>query len=69
LIDLAYYAGDFMSDFVVKGTFKAGHIWEKFTKNVESQNEKNAVEKVYSLFGSKNGIKRYLIKIDSVEEA
>jgi large subunit ribosomal protein LX len=58
-----------MKDFMVKGTFKAGHKWENFTKNVKSQNEKNAREKVYSLFGSKHGIKRSFISIDSVNEA
>ena len=58
-----------MSDFVVKGTFKAGHDWENFTKTVESQNEKNARDKVYSLFGSKHGIKRRLITIASIVEA
>ncbi len=58
-----------MSNFVVKGTFKAGYDWENFTKTVESQNEKNAREKVYSLFGSKHGIKRRLITIDSIVEA
>lgn len=58
-----------MKTFQVKGTFKAGVTWEKFTKVVESQNEKNALEKVYSLFGSKHGLKRNFVKIDSVEEA
>jgi len=57
-----------MKNFVVKGTFKAGHEWETFTKNVESQNEKNAREKVYSIFGSKHRIKRFLIKINDVTE-
>ncbi|WP_406600981.1 50S ribosomal protein L18Ae [Methanolobus mangrovi] len=58
-----------MKTFQVKGTFKAGVGWEKFTKIIESQNEKNALDKVYSLFGSKHGLKRSLIKIDSVNEA
>ncbi len=58
-----------MQNFIVKGTFKAGHSWERFTKNVESQNEKNALEKVYSTFGSKHGIKRSYIKIESIAEA
>ena len=58
-----------MINFVVTGTFKAGHSREKFTKNVESQNEKNAREKVYSIFGSKHGIKRSMINIDAVKEA
>lgn len=58
-----------MQNYVVKGTFKAGHSWENFTKTIESQNEKNAREKTFSIFGSKHGINRSLIKIDSVEEA
>lgn len=58
-----------MKNYIVKGTFKAGQKWEPFTKNLESQNEKNAQEKVYSIFGSKHNIKRFLIKIDSVIEA
>jgi large subunit ribosomal protein LX len=58
-----------MKNFQIKGTFKAGVEWEKFTKKVESQNEKNALDKVYSLFGSKHGIKRNYIKIESINEA
>ncbi len=58
-----------MKTFQVKGTFKAGVSWEKFTKTVESQNEKNALDKVYSLFGSKHSLKRNYIKIDSINEA
>lgn len=58
-----------MQNYVVKGTFKAGHSWEKFTKNIESQNEKNAREKTLSTFGSKHRIVRSLIKIESVTEA
>jgi large subunit ribosomal protein LX len=57
-----------MKSFVVKGKFKAGLTWEKFTKNVESQNSKNAEDKVYSIFGSKHGIKRRQLKIESIEE-
>ena len=58
-----------MKTFQVKGTFKAGVSWERFTKTVESQNEKNALDKVYSLFGSKHSLKRNYIKIDSISEA
>ena len=58
-----------MKTFQVKGTFKAGIEWEKFTKTIESQNEKNATDKVYSLFGSKHGIKRNFVRIDSIQEA
>ncbi|MBP1910230.1 50S ribosomal protein L18Ae [Methanolobus bombayensis] len=58
-----------MKTFQVTGTFKAGIAWEKFTKVIESQNEKNAMDKVYSLFGSKHGLKRNFIKIESITEA
>jgi len=55
--------------FEVKGRFKGakiGNSWRPFIKMVESQNEKGAVEKVYSLMGSEHGLKRNLIKIDGV---
>lgn len=48
-------------------TDKIGNAWHSFTKIVESQNEKNAIEKIYSLMGSKHGLKRNLIKIDGVK--
>ena len=57
-----------MKNFVVTGTFKAGHSWEKFTKSVESQNEKNAIEKTYSTFGSKHRVKRSFVNIENVTE-
>lgn len=55
-------------DFIVKGTFKAGEKWERFTKKITSHNKKNALEKAYSLIGSEHGLKRSVIKIESTEE-
>ena len=55
-------------DFTVKGTFKAGEKWEHFTKNITSPNKNNAIEKAYSLIGSEHGLKRRLVKIETVEE-
>lgn len=55
--------------FEVKGRFKGeriGKAWRPFTKMIDSQNEKNAREIVYSLMGSEHGLKRNLIKIDEV---
>jgi large subunit ribosomal protein LX len=57
-----------MNDFIIKGSFKAGAKWEKFTKTVTSNNEKNAVEKTYSIIGSQHKLKRNQIRIDKVEE-
>jgi large subunit ribosomal protein LX len=57
-----------MKNFVVIGKFKAGSNWENFTKKVESLNEKNAIDKVYSVFGSKHSVKRNQIQIESIAE-
>ncbi|MDD2439317.1 MAG: 50S ribosomal protein L18Ae [Methanosarcinaceae archaeon] len=57
-----------MKNFIVTGSFKAGNSWANFTKNVESQNEKNAIEKTYSIFGSKHRLKRSFVKIENIVE-
>ena len=59
-----------MSKFEIRGKYKGGLVgktWLVFSKVVESQNEKNAVNKVYSLMGSEHGLKRGLIAIDEVK--
>jgi large subunit ribosomal protein LX len=56
-----------MVDFEIRGTFKVRNSWQSFTKVIESQNEKNAVEKAYSLLGSKQGVKRNLVRIEEVK--
>jgi large subunit ribosomal protein LX len=59
-----------VSKFDIKGKYKGGLVgktWLPFSKVVESQNEKNAVNKVYSLMGSEHGLKRNLITIDEVK--
>ncbi len=59
-----------VSNFEINGRYKGGLLgktWLPFHKLVESQNEKNAVNKVYSLMGSEHGLKRDFIKIDGVK--
>lgn len=56
-----------MVDFEIRGKFKVRNNWQSFTKVIESQNEKNAMEKVYSLLGSEQGVKRNLVKIEEVK--
>ena len=59
-----------MSNFEIKGRYKGGLVgksWLAFCKVVDSQNEKNAISKVYSLLGSVHGLKRDQIKIDEVK--
>ena len=57
--------------FEIQGRIRGGIIgntWNSFIKEIESSSEKNAIEKVYSLMGSKHGLKRNMIKIDEVKE-
>lgn len=42
--------------------------WRKFVKYVRAVNEKDALEKVYSLLGSNHKLKRYHIKVKEVKE-
>jgi len=59
-----------VSNFEIRGRYKGGIVgktWLPFSKVVESENEKNAINKVYSLMGSEHGLKRDLIKIDEVK--
>jgi len=56
-------------NFIVKGSFKAGHKWEPFTKKITTLNKNLALEKTLSLIGSEHRLKRSLIKINSLDEA
>lgn len=56
-------------DFMVKGSFKAGKKWERFTRRISSPSKNAALETIYSLFGSEHRCKRNQIKIESIEEA
>lgn len=57
-----------MANYLISGKFKPGFFWEKFTKTIESENEKNALEKVYSIMGSKHALKRRSIVVESIQE-
>ncbi len=52
--------------FEVKGKFRKAKKWKSFTKKVEAQNERMAVEKTYSLIGSNHKVKRNLIEINNI---
>jgi len=52
--------------FSINGTIDIGEL-RKFTKEVEAPTENAAKQKVYSLFGSQNGVIRSKIKIEKVE--
>jgi large subunit ribosomal protein LX len=55
-----------MPMFQIRGEFKVGRRNERFMKVIESKNEKNAVEKIYSLLGSEHRLKRGNITIKEV---
>ncbi len=52
----------------VKGSFVMGSETQVFTKELRAIKEEEIYEKLYSIFGSKHGIKRNQIKVDSIEE-
>ena len=54
--------------FEVQGKIKNNKIEKKFSKKIVSLNENTAMEKVLSLFGSKNKLKRRNIEINEVKE-
>ncbi|MHC1631065.1 MAG: 50S ribosomal protein L18Ae [Methanotrichaceae archaeon] len=56
-----------MRKFEIQETFKVGNAWQSFSKVLESQNEKNVVDKAYSLTGSEQGLKRNPCKINEVK--
>ena len=52
----------------VTGKFVNGDRVQKFTKELESFNEENIYEKIYSDFGSKHRINRNQIDIEEIKE-
>ncbi len=42
--------------------------WQRFVKEVRALNEKQAIEKVYSILGSNHKLKRHHIKIEKISE-
>ena len=55
--------------FIVKGEVVFGKNKLPFTKEVEAKSKNMAVHKVYSLFGSNNGLKRERVIIKEVSES
>ena len=58
-----------MKVFRVEGLYSPkGKTWHRFSKDVVAEDEDAALERAYSLLGSKYGIKRRLIDIKKVSE-
>lgn len=54
--------------FTVTGSFIDIKETKKFSKEIKAINERNAEEKIMSIFGSKHGAKRRKITITEVKE-
>ena len=57
-----------MSKFVSKGIYYKKGEEHKFQKTLTAKNQKEAQEKVYAEFGSKNKLKRRAIIINEIKE-
>ncbi|MFW5904196.1 MAG: 50S ribosomal protein L18Ae [Candidatus Saliniplasma sp.] len=60
-----------MKVYKVKGKFRMGRRrtdWQHFAKEVVGDDKDSAVEKIYSLLGSKHRVKRTNIKVREVNE-
>ena len=55
--------------FVVQGTFFTGQKWHPYEKTVTAPNEKVAVERIYTVLGSKHRLKRREITVKQVKPA
>ncbi|MCK4757965.1 MAG: 50S ribosomal protein L18a [Thermoplasmata archaeon] len=55
-----------MKAFKVSGTFLMGRDMQPFTKEVAAEDKNDAEEQVYSIMGSKHGVKRFRIKIENI---
>ena len=57
-----------MKVFKVTGEILKPNLKTSFSKEISAEKAEHAVEKVYAELGSKHRVKRYHIKITSVEE-
>jgi large subunit ribosomal protein LX len=57
-----------MKAFRVEGNFKMGHHWQKFAKEFAATDEDEVRERCFSVFGSKHGVPRRLMRIDRIAE-
>lgn len=55
--------------FTAKGVFLKNGEENKFTKELNAKNEKDAREKIYAEFGSKNKLKRHDIIVKELKGA
>ncbi len=57
-----------MQVFRATGTFPNGRTVQPFTKDVVAADEVDARHRVYSFFGSRHGVNRRFVNIDTVDK-
>lgn len=57
-----------MKAYRIKGEFLMKNVWQPFTKEIEGEDEEEAVEKILSIIGSLHKVKRKMIKIEEIKE-
>jgi len=54
--------------FRIIGSFKIKNKQQKFSKNIEAENENTAMRMFYSLMGNSHGLKRKNIVVEKIEK-
>jgi len=57
-----------MQAFRATGTFPNGRVIQAFSKDIVAADEVDARHRIYSFFGSRHGVNRRFVKIDSVTQ-
>ncbi|HDM25656.1 MAG TPA: 50S ribosomal protein L18a [Thermoplasmatales archaeon] len=57
-----------MKAFRIEGSFKMGEKLQPFKKEIIAETKDSAIEKIYSVFGSRHRVKRKEIKIENIQE-
>ncbi len=57
------------NEFEVKGKIRIDRVWHPYSKVVTASNENMAVERFYTIVGSKHHLDRNAIRIESVKKS
>ena len=57
-----------MPAFRATGTFPNGRIVQKFTQDIVAADEVDARHRIYSFFGSRHGVNRRFVNIESMSQ-
>ncbi|MCD6513130.1 MAG: 50S ribosomal protein L18a [Thermoplasmata archaeon] len=57
-----------MKAYRIEGKFLMGKKWQPFVKEVIGNSEDEAMERIFSILGSRHRVKRRMIEIASIKE-